>query len=46
MHYISRALEGKLLKYEKTYKAILVTGARQVGKSTLLKKYFRMGRDS
>ena len=40
MHYISRALEDRLLKYEKTYKAILVTGARQVGKSTLLKKVF------
>ena len=40
MNYIFRALEGRLRKYEKTYKAILVTGARQVGKSTLLKKVF------
>lgn len=40
MDYIPRALEERLLKYEKTYKAILVTGARQVGKSTLLKKLF------
>ena len=40
MDYISRALEDRLHKYEKTYKAILVTGARQVGKSTLLKKVF------
>lgn len=40
MDYISRALEQRLRKYEKTYKAILVTGARQVGKSTLLKKVF------
>ncbi len=40
MHYIPRALEDRLLKYEKTYKAILITGARQVGKSTLLKKVF------
>lgn len=40
MDYISRALEERLQKYEKTYKAILVTGARQVGKSTLLKKLF------
>lgn len=40
MEYISRALENRLQKYEKTYKAILVTGARQVGKSTLLKKVF------
>ena len=40
MNYISRALEDRLRRYEKTYKAILVTGARQVGKSTLLKKVF------
>ncbi|MCI8556933.1 MAG: ATP-binding protein [Lachnospiraceae bacterium] len=40
MDYISRALEDRLRKYEKAYKAILVTGARQVGKSTLLKKVF------
>ena len=40
MNYISRALEDRLYKYEKTYKSILVTGARQVGKSTLLKKAF------
>lgn len=40
MNYISRALESRLCKYEKTYKSILVTGARQVGKSTLLKKVF------
>ncbi|MDE7266315.1 MAG: ATP-binding protein, partial [Lachnospiraceae bacterium] len=40
MDYIPRALEERLHKYEKTYKAILVTGARQVGKSTLLKKLF------
>lgn len=40
MNYIPRALEDRLHKYEKTYKAILVTGARQVGKSTLLKKVF------
>lgn len=40
MDYIPRALEDRLRKYEKTYKALLVTGARQVGKSTLLKKVF------
>ena len=40
MNYISRALEDRLYKYEKTYNSILVTGARQVGKSTLLKKAF------
>lgn len=40
MKYIARALEDRLHKYEKTYKATLITGARQVGKSTLLKKVF------
>ena len=40
MDYIPRALENRLHKYEKTYKAILITGARQAGKSTLLKKVF------
>ena len=34
MDYIKRALEDRLCRYEKTYKAILVTGARQVGKNT------------
>lgn len=40
MHYIRRAMEARLEKYSRTYKAVLVTGARQVGKSTLLKKVF------
>ncbi len=40
MDYITRAMENRLKKYNRTYKAILVTGARQVGKSTLLKKTF------
>lgn len=40
MHYIRRAMENRLEKYSRTYKAVLVTGARQVGKSTLLKKVF------
>lgn len=40
MEYISRAMESRLIKYSETYKAVLVTGARQVGKSTLLKKVF------
>ena len=40
MKYIERALEKKLLKTIKNYKSILVTGSRQVGKSTLLKKIF------
>lgn len=40
MDYIARTMENRLKKYNRTYKAILVTGARQVGKSTLLKKTF------
>lgn len=40
MEYISRAMENRLRKYSETYKAVLVTGARQVGKSTLLKRVF------
>lgn len=40
MDYIKRAMESRLEKYSRTYKAVLVTGARQVGKSTLLKKVF------
>ena len=40
MAYIHRAIEARLEKAAKTYKAVLVTGTRQVGKSTLLKKLF------
>ena len=40
MDYIHRSIEAKLIKSESTYKAVLVTGPRQVGKSTLLKKVF------
>ena len=37
MEYIQRDLERKFLKMNKVFKAILVTGARQVGKTTMLK---------
>lgn len=37
MSYISRELERKFLKLNEFFKVILVTGARQVGKTTLLK---------
>ena len=40
MKYIDRALERKVLEVIKHYKTVLVTGSRQVGKSTLLKKIF------
>lgn len=38
MKYIKRELERKFLKMNKVFKAVMVTGARQVGKSTMLKK--------
>lgn len=37
MTYIHRSLERKFLKMSSTFKAVMVTGARQVGKSTMLK---------
>ena len=38
MDYIKRELERKFLAMNEVFKAIMVTGARQVGKSTMLKK--------
>lgn len=40
MEYIKRHLEVILQKAEKTYKVVLVTGARQTGKSTLIRNVF------
>ena len=40
MQYIKRAIEDVVYRSSKTFKAVLVTGARQTGKSTLLKKMF------
>ena len=40
MKYIKRAIEKHLLDMFKQYKAVLVTGARQVGKSTMLRHVF------
>ena len=37
MSYIKRSLERKFLKMSSAFKAVMVTGARQVGKSTMLK---------
>lgn len=37
MKYIKRALERKFLRMSSFFKAVLVTGARQVGKTTMLK---------
>lgn len=38
--YIKRAMEETIKKAEKSFKAILVTGPRQVGKSTVLRHLF------
>ena len=38
MEYIHRSLERKFLKMSCAFKVVMVTGARQVGKSTMLKK--------
>ena len=41
MEYIKRSVEELVEKCDKNFKCILVTGARQTGKSTMLKKLFR-----
>ena len=38
MKYMKRALERKFLHMSSFFKAVLVTGARQVGKTTMLKR--------
>jgi predicted AAA+ superfamily ATPase len=40
MFYIKRAIEEYLMKSSETFKSILVTGPRQVGKTTLLKQSY------
>lgn len=40
MKYIKRSIEGIVEKAAGTFKAVLITGARQTGKSTLLKKMY------
>lgn len=40
MDYIKRAIEPVLKKSGRTFKSVLITGPRQVGKSTILKKTF------
>lgn len=44
MEYIKRSVEEIVKKCDKTFKCILVTGARQTGKSTMLKKLFEKRR--
>ena len=38
MIYIRRELERKFLRMSEAFKAVMVVGARQVGKSTMLKQ--------
>lgn len=40
MNYLERHLEKRLMRYAKVFKVVLVAGARQVGKSTLLQHVF------
>lgn len=40
MNYLERHLEQRLLRHARTFKTVLVAGARQVGKSTLLEHVF------
>ncbi len=39
MKYIERSLERKFVHMSKAFKAVMVVGARQVGKSTMLKRF-------
>lgn len=43
MNYIKRALERKFLHMNSFFKAVLVTGARQTGKTTML-RHLEIGR--
>lgn len=40
MKYIKRSVEKVLMETSKSFKAVLLTGARQTGKTTILKKLF------
>ena len=40
MEYIERAIEDIVEKSAKTFKTVLITGARQTGKSTLIKHQY------
>ncbi len=38
MNYINRAIEKAFLETQKEYPVVLLTGPRQVGKTTMLRK--------
>ena len=43
MNYIKRHLEERVLELSKSYSAILVTGPRQAGKTTMLHELAHIG---
>ncbi len=45
MDYITRDLEDKILSLSKEYAAVLITGPRQVGKTTVLRKLMETNRE-
>lgn len=45
MEYIKRDLEDKIISLSREYACILVTGPRQVGKTTVLRRLMDSGRD-
>lgn len=45
MKYIKRDLENKILSLSKEYSCLLITGPRQVGKTTVLKRLAESGRE-
>ena len=45
MPYIKRDLEKKILSLSQEYAAILITGPRQVGKTTLLRRLMAQDRE-
>src|SRR3989338_4076810 len=40
MRYVSRSIENEILRASRAFPALLVTGPRRAGKTTLLKKLF------
>ena len=40
MKYIKRAIEDVVIQLDKSFKGILITGARQTGKTSMIKNLF------
>ena len=45
MNYISRDIEGKILAVSREYACLLITGPRQVGKTTVLRRLAEENRE-